>query len=125
MATTMSEESVANAVSIKAIYGEHIVAFRIDRNSSLSDLREKLWRKLVDQQGVTLPDNFTLAYKPPGPGRVQQLRKLAGRARSSSASSIGMTDPGSLWIMFSQRDWLDAVGSCPPGAKLTLHVLKR
>ncbi|KAL5525695.1 hypothetical protein ACEPAG_7032 [Sanghuangporus baumii] len=122
---SMSEESGMNAVSIKAIYGEHIVAFRIDKSSSLADVRDKLWHKLADQQDVTLPDSFSLAFKPPGPGRVQQLRKLAGRARSSSASSVGMTDPSSLRIMFSQRDWLDAVGSCPPGAKLTLHVLNR
>ncbi|KAL5504225.1 hypothetical protein ACEPAH_8299 [Sanghuangporus vaninii] len=122
---SMSEESGMNAVSIKAIYGEHIVAFRIDKSSSLADVREKLWHKLTDQQGVMLPDSFSLAFKPPGPGRVQQLRKLAGRARSSSASSVGMTDPSSLRIMFSQRDWLDAVGSCPSGAKLTLHVLNR
>ncbi|EJD06871.1 uncharacterized protein FOMMEDRAFT_17337 [Fomitiporia mediterranea MF3/22] len=125
--STLSEESGANAVSIKVVCGEHIVAFRIDRSSSLVDVRDKLRRKLADQQNVLLMDHFSLAYKPPGPGRVQELRKAfaTGRARSSSASSVGKTDLNSLRILFSQRDWLDAVGSCPPGSKVTLHVLNR
>lgn len=122
--STLSEESNANAVSIKVVFGEHIIAFRVDRYSALADVREKLHHKLVEQQGLKLTEDFSLAYKPPGPGRVQEL-KATGRARSSSVSSVGTTNPGSLRVLFSQRDWLDAVGACPLGSKLTLHVLVR
>ncbi|THH04522.1 hypothetical protein EW145_g5461 [Phellinidium pouzarii] len=118
-----SEEGGAAAISIKVVCGEQIVAFRTDRSSELADVRAKLSHKLFDQLEVALSNHFELAYKPSVVGRVKELRAAGGRSRSSSVSSVGATDPSSLRIIFSQRDWLDAVNSCAPGAKLTLHVL--
>ncbi|KAH8117930.1 hypothetical protein DFH11DRAFT_1503552 [Phellopilus nigrolimitatus] len=120
---SLADDTSGATVLIKVVCGQHIVAFRVDRNSELADLRDKLHHKLVDQQGVELAEHFALAYVPPGPGRVQELKTGSGRARSNSMSSIGPVDPSSLRILFSQRDWEDAVNSCAVGTKLTLHVL--
>ena len=107
-----------NAVSIKAIFGDHIVAFRIDRASSLSAVRAKLYDKFVNQQNVRISDKFTLTYRPSALGRPQHNQ---GRIRANSVSSMGRHDPGQLRIIFSEKDWQDAVSCCGP--KITIHVL--
>lgn len=113
----------ATALSIKGVFGDHIIAFRADRGISFEEVRTKLHHKFVNQQGAKLSPSFTLTYKPSFTAGLMgnSTSPRPGRARSSSVSSAGAPDTSALRIISSQKDWQDAIASC--GTKLTLHVI--
>lgn len=151
--TTTLSNTPANALTVKAVCGEHIVALRVDRGAKVSssisstpaptpfsDVCTRLRAKFAGE-GVSLAPRFALAYRPAMNARVQELRtgekskprggSSGGRARSSSVSSVthngsgvgAPLDPSALRIIFGQQDWEEAVRAVPQGSKLTLHVL--
>lgn len=126
---TVAVGSSGPPISVKAVYNDQIVAFRAERGVSLTEVRAKVLDKFVKQEGVQLGDRFVLTYQPSGSsgsgvGNGMSAAK-GGRARSSSVSSVGTqgsgVGDGQAKIIFSQKEWQDAVASA--AAKLTLHVM--
>lgn len=112
----------AHAISIKAAFGDHIVVFRADRGITLEEVRSKIHHKLVNQQNLKLSENFILMYKPNATPSTSRPGTGAGRARSSSVSSVGTSsEPLALRLVYSQNDWQNTVNAS--GAKITLHII--
>ena len=115
----------ASAISIKAAFGDNIVAFRTDRGATLQEVRDKLHHKLVNQQNLKLSENFVLMYKPnvpSGPGSRPGTAGGPGRAQSGSVSSINSpSDSAPLRLLLTQNEWQNAVNAA--GTKIVLHII--
>lgn len=117
--STPTSSSHDDSIAIKAVYGDSIVAFKMDRSAALADVRSRVHEKLSKEQGIPVTEAFTLAYRPALPSVRQSVS--SGRARSSSVSSVGVKEPGHLRYIFSPVEWHEAIATS--GTKLTLQVL--
>ncbi|KAH6909166.1 hypothetical protein BKA70DRAFT_1277680 [Coprinopsis sp. MPI-PUGE-AT-0042] len=57
-----SSQSSSSNLSIKASYSGSVIALKVPRTISLSDIRQRLFSKFAGQEGVALPQEFSLIY---------------------------------------------------------------
>jgi hypothetical protein len=102
-------------VVVKAVLDDAIVVFRVERDASFAELRQRVHEKFARSEGMSLHDAFVLAYVPPG---------AAGgggkRASTVSAMSTGSADLARALPLENEDEWAHAVASC--GSKVTIRV---
>ncbi|KZT29733.1 hypothetical protein NEOLEDRAFT_470179 [Neolentinus lepideus HHB14362 ss-1] len=104
--------------AVKAVHGETIIVFRTSRMTSFIEIRKKLVDKFSQQEEAPLAHTFALAYLP---HPSERTKSIAGRPRSSSVSSVGVSDTTLLRYISSQDSWDEAIATC--GGKLTLRLI--
>ncbi len=111
--------------TIKAMHGESIVSFKVERNISLAELRQRIREKFVNQEKVPLNNNFVVSYKNlRSPGRIGNRARTYSTstiATVSTIASLGSLDPSSLSFLVLEPEWRSLAEQC--GSKLTLVVL--
>lgn len=102
-------------VAVKAVLDDTIVVFRVERDATFEELRQRVHEKFAGSEGVTLRDAFVLAYVPPAAG-------VGGGKRVStvSAMSTGSADLSRALPLENEDDWANAVAVC--GWKVTIRV---
>jgi hypothetical protein len=93
-----------------------IVLLRIEADLSLGEMRRRLRKKFLGQEGVALSDSFSLVYMIPAP-----LSK-SRRTRSNLLSSASAFSDAALEKIASKDD-LARLRALLDGAKLTLRVM--
>lgn len=122
----MSTSTVSlKPISVKAYLTEDaIVVFRVAYETTYAEIREKIYDKFVNQEGISLRSDFPLAYlvpvftrgSPTSPTSPGSTRKRAGSVGSPS------TNQSSLLPIQSQEAWEDIVRESD--GKLTLRVFE-
>jgi len=115
-----SPSGTDGVIIIKAAYDSSIVVLRVSRDISFDEMRQRLYKKFVGQEGVTLSESFTAALLLP-PGTSSSVSGKSP-ARSNSLSSVGRSDPNQMRPITSHDDW-EQVTSSTDGGKLTLRIL--
>ena len=100
---------------VKAVLDDAIVVFRVERDASFAELRQRVHEKFARSEGMSLHDAFVLAYVPPS---------AAGggwkRVSTVSSMSTGSADLARAVPLESEDEWAHAVASC--GSKVTIRV---
>jgi hypothetical protein len=105
-------------LAIKAFLTEDaIVSFRVPIGISYRNIRQKVYDKLVRQEGIPMSGSFLVGYLPPRLSSASSSR--GGRMRSSSVSHIDISNPILRYIQ-TEEEWNEAVRSCE--GKLTLRI---
>lgn len=102
------------AVAVKAVLDDTIVVFRVERDASFEELRQRVHEKFARSEGMTLRNAFVLAYVPPA--------SAGGGNRVSTVSSVstGSADLARALPLENEDDWANAVAGC--GSKITIRV---
>ena len=103
---------------VKAALDGSMVVFRVQRDVSLTELRQRVLEKFAQTEGLQLRGKFELSYLPPVVG-------IAGKNRMSTVSSMSTTTlSGVDWSdalpLGNESDLATAIASC--GSKITLRV---
>lgn len=98
---------------VKAVLDDAIVVFRVERDASLAELRQRVHEKFARSEGMALHDAFVLAYVPPGAGGGKRVSTI-------SAMSTGSADLARALPLEDDDDWATAVAGC--GSKVTIRV---
>ena len=122
----MSTSTVSlKPISVKAYLTEDaIVVFRVAYETTYAEIRDKIYDKFVNQEGISLRPDFPLAYlvpvftrgSPTSPASPGSTRKRAGSVGSPT------TNQSSLLPIQSQEAWDDIVRESD--GKLTLRVFE-
>jgi hypothetical protein len=101
-------------VAVKAVLDDTIVVFRVERDASFEELRQRVHEKFARSEGMTLRNAFVLAYVPPA--------SAGGGNRVSTVSSVstGSADLARALPLENEDDWANAVAGC--GSKITIRV---
>jgi len=114
--------------ALKVMYGDAIVVLKVERTITLQSARQRIYDKLVNQEGLPLQEDFVLSYRKSAKSAVPI--RPGGRARSNSAStvstvstiaSLSNVDPSQLSFLVLDFEWKNVVSTCGP--KLTVIVL--
>jgi hypothetical protein len=113
-------------VTVKAAHLRSIVVLRVPRDVGLAELRARLHRKFVVQEGVPLAPTFTMAYVLPAtivqPDEVDPSRARTRATASRELSIPGIPDLTKVRFVTSQVEWKMVVESAREG-KLTLRII--
>lgn len=127
--STMSMASMSTIslkpISIKAYLTEDaIVVFRAAYETTYTEIRDKIYDKFVNQEGISLRPDFPLAYLPPAFSRRSTASSVyAGitRKRGGSIGSVSANESSLLPIQ-SQEVWDEVLRDSD--GKLTLRVFE-
>ncbi|KAI0067298.1 hypothetical protein BV25DRAFT_1819625 [Artomyces pyxidatus] len=98
---------------VKAALDDAIVVFRTRRDTSLADVRQRIYDKFARQEGIPLSSEFTLAYVPP-------ITSVKGDRPRASTVSAASSDWARQVAITSAEQWEVAVASC--GTKVVLRI---
>ncbi|TFK40186.1 hypothetical protein BDQ12DRAFT_704482 [Crucibulum laeve] len=112
-----STASNSSTLSIKAAHNNAIIMLRTSRDVTFMDMRQRLYKKFVGQEGIPLSQSFTIAFMLPAPPPSHTPQ---GRNRSASVSSVA--ERVLMKFISSQAEWEQLISSID-GSKLTLRVL--
>jgi len=123
--TSMASASTLSlkAISIKAhLTGGAIIVFRVAAETTYAEIRDKIYDKFVNQEGISLRPDFSLACLAPALSHHSTASSVYFRIARKRAGSIGGASPNesSLIPIQSQEVW-DEVMRGSDG-KLTLSV---
>ena len=113
------------SISIKAyITEEAIIVFRAAAETTYAEIREKIFDKFVNQEGISLRPNFPLAYLTPAFSRRSTTSSVYSGIMRKRTGSIGSTqnNESSLFPIQSQEIWEEVVRDSD--GKLTLRVFE-
>lgn len=111
-----SQTPIPDQLDIKAKFNDSLVLLRVPDEISYKDLRQRLFNKLVGQEGVALSDSFKITFLQP----VIKVPEISNTGNSSRPSSLN-TDDYILYPVTSAADWENVAASIE-GYKLTLLV---
>ena len=112
-------------ISIKAyITEEAIIVFRAAAETTYAEVREKIFDKFANQEGISLRPNFPLAYLAPAFSRRSTTSSVYSGILRRRAGSIGSakSNESSLLSIQSQEVWEEVVRESD--GKLTLRVFE-
>jgi len=113
------------SISIKAYITEDmIVVFRAAADTTYAGIRDKVYDKFVNQEGISLRPDFPLACLAPAPPRQSITSSVYSGIARKRAGSVGSlcANESSLFSIQSQEVWEEAVRDS--GGKLTLRVFE-
>ena len=118
--STVSPKNIA----IKAYLTEDIItAFRVSIETGYAEIRDKVYDKFVNQEGISLRPDFPLAYLPAARRHSATSSVYSGIKRDRPGSiGTASTHGTSLVQIESQEDWEDIVRESD--GKLTLRVFE-
>ena len=109
-------------ISVKAYLTEDIIiVFRVPIETRFAEIRDKVYDKFVNQEGISLRPDFPLAYLTPARRRSTTSSVYSGIKRSASVGSAS-AHASSLVQIQSQEDWNDILRESD--GKLTLRVFE-
>ena len=120
-ASTMSFRTI----SVKAyITEEAIIIFRAATETTYAEIREKIFDKFSNQEGISLRHDFPLAYLIPDYSRRSTTSSVYSGITRKRAGSTGSAprNQSSLVVIHSQEAWEDVVRESD--GKLTLRVFE-
>ncbi|KAF9453510.1 hypothetical protein P691DRAFT_719715 [Macrolepiota fuliginosa MF-IS2] len=119
--SSTSSSGNSNNLSIKAALNNTIIMFRVSRDITFTELRQRIYNKFIGQEGVPLSREFTIAVVVAEMNSpIAQLPEPVGtRKRSTSVTSV---DHPEMRIVDSQGDW-ETVAYSTEGTRLTLRIL--
>jgi len=109
-------------ISIKTyLTGGAIIVFRIAAETTYSEIRDKIYDKFVNQEGIALRPDFSLACLAPTLSRHSTSNSVYSRIARKRTVSVGSASTeSSLFPIQTQEDWDEAVRGSD--GKLTLSV---
>jgi hypothetical protein len=113
-----------NTLAVKAAYNSSIISFRTPRDVTLDEVRQRLYEKFVNQEGIPLSKTFSLAYVLPSTViQTDHVDPARARCRSDSLSSTGFPDHTQMRFVTSQVEWEMIVASVGR-TKISLRVVE-
>ena len=112
-------------ISIKAYMTEEaIIVFRAVAETTYAEIREKIFDKFANQEGISLRPDFPLAYLAPASSRRSTVSSVYSGIARKRAGSVGSAsnNESSLLLIQSQEFWEEAVRDSD--GKLTLRVFE-
>ncbi|KAF9778939.1 hypothetical protein BJ322DRAFT_1113815 [Thelephora terrestris] len=123
---SMSSTSTVSlrTISIKAYLTEDIIiVFRVPVETKFTEIRDKVYDKFVNQEGISLRPDYPLAYLTPVRRRSATSSVYSGTKRNRSGSiGSSSTHGSSLVSIQSQEDWNEILHESD--GKLTLRVFE-
>ena len=104
---------------VKAALDDTKVVLRVQRDVSLTELRQRVLEKFAKTEGMLLRGKIELSYLPPV-GGVGAGNNRMSTISSMSTTSVATVDWTSSLPLRNERDWATAITSC--GSKITLRV---
>ncbi|PPQ90793.1 hypothetical protein CVT25_012113 [Psilocybe cyanescens] len=114
VSTTSSSLSPGTSISIKAAFNSSIILLRVSRETTLADIRQRLYNKFVGQEGVPLSKSFDIIFVP-----AAQSSPTKDRSSSISVSSMDLMD---LFFIHSDDEWQELI-STTSGSKVNLRIM--
>ena len=111
------------SISIKAYMTEDmIIVFRTPIETKYAEIRDKIYDKFVNQEGITLRRDFPLAYLTPVRPHSTTSSVYSGINRNRAVSVGNASAQSSLVCIQSQEQWEEILGESD--GKLTLRVFE-
>ena len=107
-----SPVSASGSLNIKVAFDDAIVVIRVERDTTLDELRDRVYDKFVGQEGIALPESFAFIYT------------AAALSSPTSAKQFIPQDADeldSMVVIQSERQWYHLVSSFGAG-KLNLRI---
>ena len=121
--TSMSSTSTVSLknISIKAFMTEDIIiVFRVPVGTKYAEIRDKIYDKFVNQEGISLRHSFPLAYLTPARRSSTTSSVYSGISRNTVGGASA--HPSSLVQIQSQEEWEEILRGSD--GKLTLRVFE-
>ena len=96
----------ADSICIKAIYGTSIILLRVSRRIGLAEVRQLLYDKFTNQEGISLPARYNIVFVPHNP---------------SSASSVTLVNGMDVQEITLESDWEEFMSTIQLN-KITLRI---
>jgi hypothetical protein len=111
------------SVTIKAAFNNTIVMLRAPADVSFQDLRQRIMRKFVEQEGVPVSNSFTIAYVlPMHVVQPEGADPSLARSRANSLSMAGIPDLTKVRFVTCELEW-KLVLSFAGNGKLALRII--
>ncbi|KAH9481331.1 hypothetical protein JR316_0005853 [Psilocybe cubensis] len=114
VSTTSSTISPGTSISIKAAFNSSIILLRVPRETTLADIRQRLYNKFVGQEGVPLSKSFDIIFVPPS--------QSSPTKDQSSSHSLSPNDLMDFFFIHSDDEWQEIV-STTSGSKVNLRIM--